>query len=429
MKKKLIFCICILLSIIMGLGTVPFSAYNYECNVEVTSASVLVANIETDTFVYEKNINTAHFMSYLSNLVTFIVACNNTTDLDEKITITEDMLYNIPNSDGTLDVYVNHTLTIRDLLYFIIMTNGNDACYLLADTVTEGDRDKFVELMNAKVKELGCTKTRFSSVAARNNTTQFTTCADFYKVIKCALGIPEYSEIASTTSYMPQGYVNEKLVVTTSNSLLRSKSPYYFKHIKNGKYGADSTAKGNVVAVSKYSDVTYACIILGAEVKSEHNAFTETKQLLTWAYTTLGNKKIIDEADVLATVRATSAWGESTIELTTGKDIEKTMPAEYDKSKIEIVYDNSKTVELPVFVGQNMGTAQIMYDGKLFDEVDLVSESSDGISMIEDLGSFLSSMYNATIVSVSDEDETAPTETVAETVAETDTPTDAKPTE
>ncbi len=424
MKKKLIFCICILLSIIMGLSTVPFSAYNYECNVEVTSAAVLVANIETDTFVYEKNINSARYASYLSNLMTFIVAYNNTSDLDKRITVTWDMLNSIPNSDNTLDVYANHTLTIRDLLYFIVMTNGNDACYLLADTVTNGDRNRFVELMNAKAKELGCTKTKFSSVAGKSDNTHYTTCADLYKIIKCALGIPEYSEIASTSTYIPQGYINEKLTVTSTNSLLRGKSPYYFKHVKNGKYGADDIANGNIVAVSKYSDVSYACIILGAETKSEHNAFTETKQLLTWAYTTLGNKKIIDESDVLATVTAVSAWGESIIELTTGKDIEKTMPADYDKSKVEFIYDSSKIVELPVFVGQNMGVAQIMYDGKLFDEVDLVSESSDGISMVEDLGSFLSSMYKATITPVTSEEET-----VAETATETVAPTDVKPTE
>ncbi len=404
MKKKLIFCICILLSIIMCMSVVPFSAYTYECDVEVTSASVMVCNIETDTVVYEKNINTAHYMSYLSNLMTFIVAYSNTEDINERISITEEMIYSIPNSDGTLDKYIDHTLTIKDLLYFIMMTNGNDACYVLADFVTDGQPEKFVELMNKKARELGCTKTKFSSVAARNDSTQFSTCNDLYKIVKCALEIPEYKEIAGASSYMPEKYVNEKLLVTTNNSLLNKKSPYYFKHVKSGKYGADKLAKGNIIAVSKYSDVTYACIILGSELKSEHNAFTETKQLLTWAYTTLGNKKIIDEDDVLANVTAVSPWGESTIELTTGKDIVRTVPAEFDDSKIEFVYDDIQSVQLPVFMGQNMGTAKIMYDGKLFEEIDLISSSSDGISMVSDLGNFLASMYSDTVVAFENSD-------------------------
>lgn len=398
MKKKLIFCICILLSILMGFSALPFSAYTYECDVEVTSAAVMVANVETDTVVYEKNIDTAHFISYLSNLMTFIVAYNNTADINERITITKEMIDSIPNSDGTLDKYIDHTLTIKDLLYFIMMTNGNDACYVLADFVSDGKPEDFVELMNKKARDLGCTKTKFSSVAARNDTTQFSTCNDLYKIIKCALEIPVYKEIAGASSYMPEKYVNEKLTVTTNNSLLNKKSPYYFKHVKSGKYGADSTAKGNIVAVSKYSDVTYACIILGSELKSEHNAFTETKQLLTWSYTTLGNKKIISGDDVLSTVKTVSAWGESEIELTTGKDIICTVPANFDSSKIEFVYDNTKDIHLPVFMGQNMGTAKILYDGKFFDEIDLISSSSDGISMVSDIGSFLKSMYNETIM-------------------------------
>lgn len=398
MKKKLIFCICILLSIIMGLSSMPFSAYSYECSVDVTSAAVMIANVETDTVVYEKNIDTAHYMSYLSNLMTFIVAYTNTADINERIEITAEMINSIPNSDGTLDKYIDHTLTIKDLLYFIMMTNGNDACYILADYVSKGDVDAFVELMNKKARDLGCTKTKFSSPAGRNSATQFTTCSDLYKIVKCALDIPEYNKIASASTYMPDKYVNEKLTVTTNNSLLNKKSPYYFKHVKNGKYGADLTAKGNLVAVSKYSDVTYVCVILGSQLLSEHNAFTETKQLLTWAYTTLGNKKIIDSDDVLATVTASSAWGESEINLTTSSDVIKTVPAEFDSSLLEFEYNGTKSVELPVFKGQNMGTANILYNGKLFDETDLVSNSSDGVSMLEDLESFLGSMYKATII-------------------------------
>lgn len=397
MKKKLIFCICILLSIILGLSTVAFSAYSYECNVDVTSASVMVANVETDTVVYEKNINTAHYMSYLSNLMTFIVTCNNTEDINKRIEITKEMISVIPNSDGTLDKYINHTLTIKDLLHFIMMTNGNDACYILADYVSKGDIDSFVALMNKKAVELGCTKTKFSSPACKNDKSQFTTCSDMYKIVKCALEMPEYKEIASVSTYMPEKYVNEKLRVTTNNSLINKKSPYYFKHVKNGKYGADATAKGNILAVSKYSDVTYVCVILGSQRLSEHNAFTETKQLLSWAYTSLGNKKIIDAEKILATVTVSCEWGESEINLVTGGDIIRTVPAEFDHTLVQFKYNGSDSVELPVFKGQNMGTANIYYDGKLFEEIDLVSSSSDGVSMFEDLGSFLSSVYKATI--------------------------------
>lgn len=412
MKKKLIFCICILLSIIMGFSVVPFSAYSYECPVEVESASVLIVNLDTETVVFEKHPETAHFISYLSNLMTFIVACNNTEDYQTKVSITDEVLSNIPNSDGGLDIYRGKTLTVQDLLYFIMLTNGNDACYVLADHVTKGDRDAFVAMMNQKARELGCKKTKFSSVAARNDTTHFSNCTDLYKILKYALEMPEYLKEAAAVSYQPKGYNGEKYLITTTNSLIKSKSPYYFRYTINGKYGADSIAKGNLIAVSEYADVHYACIILGAQQLSEQNAFTEAKQLLTWAYTKLGNKQIVSSSTVLANTTAKAPWGEVSIELTSGKDIVKTVPAEYTENKIKFVPNDLDETKLPVFKGQNVGTAQVYYDDKPFDEIDLIAGSSHGVSMLSDVSSFFGAAINRTITPAKGEatDETKATQ-------------------
>ncbi len=396
MKKKLIFCVCMVLCVVMCMSTIPFSAFTFDCDVEVTSAAVLVANLDTDTFVYEKNSTTARYLSYLSGIMTFIVARNNISDISTKVPIKAEVLNQIEDPDNSIDIYTGKTLTVKDLLHYILLTDSTDACFVLADYVSNGDIDAFVELMNKKARDLGCTKTKFSSPACVKNATQYTTCSDLYKIVKCALDTPDYTDIAATISYIPDGYKSEKLAIGNTNSLLRQNSPYYFKHVKNGKYGQDDVARGNIVAVSEYSDVHYVCIVLGAENLNEHNAFTETKQLLTWAYTTLGNKQILAEDTVLTSVSTNSAWGESSIGLVTSEDIVRTMPADYDESKLEYEFPDSK-VKLPVFEGQNMGTAKVYYEGKLFDEVDLVSSTSQGITMLGDLANFADTMFKATL--------------------------------
>ncbi len=423
MKKKLIFCICILLSMITCLSAVPISAYDYECPVEVTSASVLVVNMNTGTVVYAKNSDTAHFISYLSNLMTFIVAHNNITDFEKEITITDEVLAAIPNSDHSLDVFRGKTLTVTDLLYFVMMTNGNDACYVLADYVSSGNLEEFVSMMNKKARELGCTKTRFSSVAARNNTTQFSTCNDMYKIIRCALSIKDFDKYSSVAYYVPDGYDKDMYIVNT-NSLVNSDSPYYFKHIINGKYGADSIAKGNCLAVSEYADVKYACVILGAQQLSEHNAFTETKQLLSWAYTQLADKRIVSKDTVIAVDEVQTPWGTEEVELTTGKDIEKTVPGNFEASKISFSYEAKNDIKLPVFKGQKMGVAQVVYDSQEFSQINLVAGDSIGTSLIEDVGDFLKTAFEQSVtpVNVPSEEPDASAqqvETSVETTSET----------
>ena len=398
MNKKLIFCLCIVLCIITCIGTLPFSAYSYECPVEVTSDAVLVANLDTDTFVFEKNIDKKRYLSHMVNIMSFIVVRNNVKDIEETVKIKQELLDSIPNSDGSLNKYAGKTLKVKDLLYFIMLTDGHDASYVLADYISNGNIKAFVKLMNKKAKDLGCKNTRFVEPACVENATQVTSCADMYKIIKCALETPDYKEIAGTYKYQPEGYKSKSAIITSTNSLINDNSPYYFKYIENGKFATDSVARGNVIAESEYSDVHYVCIIFGAQQTSEHNAFTETKKLLTWTYTTLGNKKIISDDDVIATVTAHSSWGSANIELVTGKNIIKTLPADLDMTKISYSYNDSKTVNLPVFKGQNIGIAQVYFDGEYFDDVNLISSSSEGVSILEDLASFAGNMFDKTFV-------------------------------
>ncbi len=399
MKKKLIFCVCMMLTVILCASTIPFSAFSYDCPVETTAKAVLIANLDTDTFVYEKNSTGLRYLSYLSNMMTFIVARNNVKDINETVVIKKEVLDSIPNPDNALDKYVGKALSVEDLLHCIMLTNGKDASYVLADYVSKGKVENFVELMNKKARDLGCKKTKFSSPSAVLDKSQVSTCHDLYKIVKCALETPDYKEISGASEYTISAQKTPDKTIKTNISLLKTKSPYYFKYTKNGKYGVDKVARGNLVAVANYNNLDYVCIILGSQVSSEHNAFTEAKLFFSWVYLYLSNKQIISDSSVLKTVTVDTAWGETDIELTSGKDIVRSVPDTYTADMITVKVDKNLEVKLPVFEGQNMGTANLYYDGEFYETIDLISNSSVGISMYGDITSFLGSMFDATLVS------------------------------
>lgn len=418
MKKKLFFCVSILLCLIIMASTIPFSAYIVESPIDVTSRAALVVNLETDTFVYEKNSTGIRYLSYLTNIMTYIIARNGVTDISQKVEIKKSVLDKIEEPDNTLDKYAGKTLTVEDLLHFLMLTNGKDAAYVLADYVCDGDIDEFVRLMNKKAVNLGCENTNFVKPYNVMEKTHYTTCVDMYKIMKCALDTPDYTRIGKAISYVPEGYDEEKYAISTNNSIMKPTSPYYFKYIKSGKYAIDSVARANLAVVSHYNDVGYFCVVFGAQNENEHNAYTEAKQLLSWAYLYLTNSQIFSENTVLSTVNVPTPWGESVINLTTGEDINRTMPADYDPKLLTYETNENIKVELPVFEGQNMGSAKIYYDSTFFDEVNIVADSSQGIGMLSDIGSFVDSMFDATLKNSS----------VDETVEETQKPTE-KPTE
>ncbi len=410
MKKKLIFCISIILCLVICASAIPSSAYIVECPVELNSRAVLVANLETDTFVCEKNSTGIRYLSYLTNIMTYIVARNRVADIDEKVKIKKSVLDKIEEPDNTLDKFEGKTLTVGDLLHYIMLTDGKDACYVLADYVCEGDIKEFVRLMNKKAQALGCENTKFRRPYNFMDKSHYTTCVDMYKIIKCALDTPDYTDIASQKEYTPQGYDEEKYTIETNNSLFKSKSPYYFKYIRNGKYAIDPVARGNIAVVSYYNKVRYVCIIFGALNENERNAYTETKQLLSWAYLTLANIQLYSDTTVLSTASVSTQWGDFDVNLTTGEDIEKTMPADYNPDLLVYETNDDIKVELPVFKGQNMGSAKLYYDGVFFDEVNLVSDSSQGVGMFSDISAFLKTAANDTL-NIEKEDEKKEEET------------------
>ena len=53
-------------------------------------------------------------------------------------------------------------LTLRDLLYGLVMPSGNDAAVAIADAIG-GTEAKFVAMMNARAAQLGLTHTHFAN--------------------------------------------------------------------------------------------------------------------------------------------------------------------------------------------------------------------------------------------------------------------------
>lgn len=398
MKKKLIFCISIILTAAMCITTIPFSAFSYDTNVSVSATALMLINTDTDTIVYEKNVDKISYLSYLSHIMTYIVVNNYVGDIDkETVEIKDTYLDKIPNSDKTLEKYVGKKLTVRDLLYFMMLENGTDAAYVLADYVSNGNFVNFVKMMNDKALSLGCTKTNFVSPCMSLRSAQHSTCNDFYKIVKAALSIESFREICGTFSYLPSVVKDEKHSLYNKNSLINPGSTYYFSYVTGGKFAMDRTSGTNIVATCCYKDTNYLCIAFGSKMTSERNAFIDAKYMFIWAYNKLQNKQILSGKSVLGTTKLNAIWGETDIELTTSEDIYRTMPIDFDTKNLEFKFDVPDGVKLPVFEGQNLGVAKIYYDGKLFDEVNLVSKHSEGIGMLDDMGKILTSMYEKTI--------------------------------
>lgn len=89
-----------------------------------------------------------------------------------------------------IDAQPGERFKVRDLMYAILLKSANDAAIVLAEAVA-GSESEFVQMMNARAKQLGCKHTRFAnSNGLPTKAAQYTTAYDMYLIFREALKHP-----------------------------------------------------------------------------------------------------------------------------------------------------------------------------------------------------------------------------------------------
>lgn len=438
MNKRIKFFVSVILifAIFVSVFVIPVSSF--ENDVETSTSDILLINLDTDTIVYSKNPDTNWYAGALSELMTFIIAYERLPQ-PETVTFKVEQSYldALPHKDGCLDLFVGQTLTAKDLMAIMLLTNGNDAAYALADLAMDNDRDAFVAEMNDRLPILGCTSTAYVSPGFDDTSKQHTTCRDLYLVYREVRKNEFFNEVMETKTYLPEGLDEEEFTVVAEPSIINEDSPYYFRYVNDAEYSYSEATYEMLACTTTYRGKTYFFAGLLGLHESERNVFADARKLTTWAYLNLSDRKIFNAEDELSDVLVKPDWGAYTVGLHPYNSAFKTLPNDYDESKLTYVFDIPESVATPIYAGDAVGRAKILYEGEEVDDIALTVNYDEGLGALSDIGKFCGYVYNRLTPyqvpeSKKDSDsksgynvETAAPATEAETAAETIAPTAA----
>lgn len=404
MNKRLKFLISAVLIFAIFVSSFILPATSYETDVETSTADMLLINIDTDTVVFSQKPDNMWYAGYLSELVTFLVAYEMIDDLeDATFKVEKSFASSLPQSDGSLNPFVDTELTAKDLMAIMLLTSGSDAAYALADLASDGDRQAFVDAMNEKVDILGCNNTGFVSPGYDRTSDQYTTCRDLYLIYMEVLKKDLYHEVmeADPLCYIPPGLkddgdeeANEEYTVYPEASIMNEKSPYYFRYVNDAKYSYTQATYANLVLTTTYHGKSYFFAGLLGKIDSEENVYADARKLTSWAYLNLSDRKLINAEDAIAQVNIVADWGGYPVDLHPYNSAFKTLPNDYDESKLSYEFDIPESVKTPISEGQSAGSAKVLYDGEQIDDIRLIVNSDEGLDMLPDMGRFTSYVYH-----------------------------------
>lgn len=393
--KKLIAAAAGILMLIPFVNSLNSEAINFPLNTQIQSESAMVINLDCDMVIHEKNPDVQQMPGPLVNIMTAVVVLENCEDINEEITIDESLysdLYSSRYAEDIRDADIEDgdVLTVTDLLYAMMLTSSVEASTTLAHHVGGGDISVFVDMMNEKAQELGCTSTSFANPTGMYDMNQYTTARDMAEITMYALDVPLFENIATTWLYTPSipNFDNHPTQAewywTHSNLMMEEDGEYFYKGAKGIKTGNLSAAGRNLAALASRDGNNYLVILLksplkDAEGESQFYHLEDAINIFDWAFENFSYQVVLP---------ATAEKDEVEVTLAEGNDYVLARPKEeitmlwYDavdtaliKSDGENIKFDKESFQAPIKKGDRLGELTLTYSGEVLGTVELVAVS------------------------------------------------------
>ena len=321
----------------------------------VDAEAYLVQNAGTGEVLAAQDERERLPMASITKLMTALVALDHVS-LDDVATISSRTA---SIGESTINLRPGERVTLRDLIRAALIQSANDAANAIAAFVGQGSVGRFVELMNARARQLGLTDTHFANPDGLDAAGHYSSARDVTKLARVAMHIPFIRQTVRTVETDAAGRR-----VHTWNDLLST-----YPHLLGVKTGHTDGAGWSQVAAARSGGVTVYATLLGGASRSGRNS--DLAALLTWGLTRYRTVWAIDGARTYGAVR--TAYGKPPVRVVAASPTLRVIRVErLLVERIVLPFE----VALPVRKGQRLGEVQVFDRGRVIARSPLVAASA-----------------------------------------------------
>ncbi|WP_164510344.1 D-alanyl-D-alanine carboxypeptidase family protein [Agathobaculum sp. Marseille-P7918] len=392
------------------------TAQNNDANViaaaanapSITAKSALLISPDSGMVLYEKNADARCYPASTTKIMTALLTLENVSDLSETVTAEASDFEHVTADSSNADIKEGEVVTVEDLLYALMLPSANEAAYMLARHVG-GSWENFVDMMNARAAELGCTGTHFSNPCGLHEEDHYSTARDLYKIAYAAMQDETFANIADTVQYrMSKTNMHEERIIYTTNMLIFSSyASYSYPYCKGIKTGHTSQAGNCFVGYAEYGDAKLYSVVLGSADQSPQYpeiaaSFTDTSSLCKWGFENFTSKTLVKQGDTIKQIGVALSTDTDKLVLTAKNDLVSLVPKDLDIEELtkNPVITAPESVDAPIKAGDIIGSVTYSYNGVDYGTVELVALSDVEMSRVLYYADKLSNFFQSTVFKV-----------------------------
>jgi D-alanyl-D-alanine carboxypeptidase (penicillin-binding protein 5/6) len=318
-----------------------FSVFPCQAFAVSTSATAaILMDVDSGRVLYAQNADAKMLIASTTKIMTALVAIEQ-GDLDAAVKVSREAAY---TEGSSMYLKEGETLTLETLLYGLLLCSGNDAAVAIADAVG-GSQEGFVELMNAKARELEMTGSSFANPNGLDDEQHYSTARDMAKLACAAVENEILVRIASTRQVTIGGRT-----MSNHNKLL-----HYMDGCIGLKTGYTKAAGRTLVSCAEQDGQRLVAVTL-----QDGNDWADHQSLYEYGFSaypaqrgaTIG--QMVERAEVLDGV-------ESTVPLVAADSFSWPLA---EGEKLTCVVERSGPLTAPVSAGTPAGEAVFSVNGK-----------------------------------------------------------------
>lgn len=316
-------------------------------------ASAIVMDMNSGAVPYGKKIDEKHYPASITKLLTALVALEN-TELTDEVTVTNDSIGCLTYGDAHIGMQAGEILSMDDALHALLLASANEVAHAIAETVGAklgGNYDTFIQKMNERAVELGCTGSHWVNPNGLHDDEHYTTAHDMALIASAVYQQEEFRKITQTLEYTigPTNLVGESRSFQQKHKMLWPGNENYYEYATGGKTGYTDKARTTLVTMADNGELQLAAVVLydfGAD------AYVDTSSMFNYVFDNFSKVMLADQTKP----EEVESFAEGAyVLLPNGVEFGDL------KSSVSVTDETQRTgIVKYTYQGQNVGSAQVM---------------------------------------------------------------------
>ena len=253
--------------------------------IEATAAVLM--DVQTGAILYSKNADEVLYPASITKIMTLLLGAENLNPEDPLI-MSQSAAYGIEVGSSSIWADTGEEFTIEQALMAVALESANEMSLAIAEEVS-GSSKKFVELMNERAADLGCTNTHFNNPNGLPDETHYTTAGDMAKIAAYAWQNLEYRSYVTEDYYeIPPTNVQPETRYMLNHHKMMEGRDYAYEGVLGGKTGYTTVAGNTLITYAKQGNTTLVSVVM----QSIGGAYSDTAALLDYGFNNFKRVKV-----------------------------------------------------------------------------------------------------------------------------------------